>query len=71
MIKPTYDWQLLTGFSDELFIKIAKKEGVDPVAAKLLYERGIHSAEELHTLLKPRLEELHDPYLLHDMDKEV
>ncbi|HFI0266064.1 TPA: single-stranded-DNA-specific exonuclease RecJ [Streptococcus suis] len=71
MIKPNYDWQLLTGFSDEQFIKIAKKEGVDPVAAKLLYERGIHSAEELHTFLQPSLEELHDPYLLHDMDKAV
>ncbi|MGQ7480309.1 single-stranded-DNA-specific exonuclease RecJ [Streptococcus suis] len=71
MIKPNYDWQLLTGFSDEQFIKIAKKEGVDPVAAKLLYERGIHSAEELHTFLQPSLEDLHDPYLLHDMDKAV
>ncbi|MFI3067788.1 single-stranded-DNA-specific exonuclease RecJ [Streptococcus suis] len=71
MIKPNYDWQLLTGFSDEQFIKIAKKEGVDPVAAKLLYERGIHSAEELHTFLQPSLEDLHAPYLLHDMDKAV
>ncbi|MBY4962194.1 single-stranded-DNA-specific exonuclease RecJ [Streptococcus suis] len=71
MIKPNYDWQLLTGFSDEQFIKIAKKEGVDPVAAKLLYERGIHSAEELHTFLQPSLEDLHDPYLLHDMGKAV
>ncbi|MDG4507262.1 single-stranded-DNA-specific exonuclease RecJ [Streptococcus suis] len=71
MIKPNYDWQLLTGFFDEQFIKIAKKEGVDPVAAKLLYERGIHSAEELHTFLQPSLEDLHDPYLLHDMDKAV
>ncbi|MBY5013781.1 single-stranded-DNA-specific exonuclease RecJ [Streptococcus suis] len=71
MIKPNYDWQLLTGFSDEQFIKVAKKEGLDPVAAKLLYERGIQSAEELHTFLQPSLEELHDPYLLHDMDKAV
>lgn len=71
MIKPNYDWQLLTGFSDEQFIKVAKKEGLDPVAAKLLYERGIHSAEELHTFLQPSLEDLHDPYLLHDMDKAV
>ncbi|MBY5024315.1 single-stranded-DNA-specific exonuclease RecJ [Streptococcus suis] len=71
MIKPNYDWQLLTGFSDEQFIKIAKKEGVDPVAAKLLYERGIQSAEALQAFLQPSLEDLHDPYLLHDMDKAV
>ncbi|MCQ9226430.1 single-stranded-DNA-specific exonuclease RecJ [Streptococcus suis] len=71
MIKPNYDWQLLTGFSDEQFIKIAKKEGLDPVAAKLLYERGIQSAEALQAFLQPSLEDLHDPYLLHDMDKAV
>ncbi|HEP1785438.1 TPA: single-stranded-DNA-specific exonuclease RecJ [Streptococcus suis] len=71
MIKPNYDWQLLTGFSDEQFIKVAKKEGLDPVAAKLLYERGIQSAEALQAFLQPSLEDLHDPYLLHDMDKAV
>ena len=71
VIKPNYDWQLLTGFSDEHFIKLAKKEGLDPVAAKLLYERGIHSQEELHSFIQPSLEDLHDPYLLHDMDKAV
>nr|WP_306431629.1 single-stranded-DNA-specific exonuclease RecJ [Streptococcus suis] len=61
----------MTGFSDEQFIKIAKKEGLDPVAAKLLYERGIQSAEALQAFLQPSLEDLHDPYLLHDMDKAV
>jgi single-stranded-DNA-specific exonuclease len=27
VIKPNYDWQLLTGFSDEHFIKLARRKG--------------------------------------------
>ena len=71
MIKPQYDWQLMPSFSDETFVKLAKKEGLDPIAAKLLYERGIQTAEDLQKFLQPSLEALHDPYLLHDMDKAV
>ncbi|BDD39026.1 single-stranded-DNA-specific exonuclease RecJ [Streptococcus ruminantium] len=71
MIKPQYDWQLLTSSSSEQFTKLAKKEGLDPVAAKLLYDRGIHTSEDLHTFLHPSLDDLHDPYLLHDMDKAI
>lgn len=71
MIKPQYDWQLLTSSSSEQFTKLAKKEGLDSVAAKLLYDRGIHTSEDLHTFLHPSLDDLHDPYLLHDMDKAV
>ncbi|MDQ8759919.1 single-stranded-DNA-specific exonuclease RecJ [Streptococcus ruminantium] len=71
MIKPQYDWQLLTSSSSEQFTKLAKKEGLDPVAAKLLYDRGIHTSEDLHTFLHPSLDDLHDPYLLHDMGKAV
>ncbi|MFH0356992.1 single-stranded-DNA-specific exonuclease RecJ [Streptococcus sp. A27] len=71
MIKPQYDWQLMPSFSDETFVKLAKKEGLDPIAAKLLYERGIQTREDLQKFLQPSLEDLHDPYLLHDMDKAV
>lgn len=71
MIKPQYDWQLMPSFSDETFVKLAKKEGLDPIAAKLLYERGIQTAEDLQKFLQPSLEDLHNPYLLHDMDKAV
>ncbi len=71
MIKPSYDWQLLTGFSDDSFVKLAKKEGLDPLASNLLYERGIQTAESLKKFLHPSLEDLHDPYLLYDMDKAV
>lgn len=71
MIKSTYNWEILPSFSDTDFLKLAKKERLDPLAAKLLYERGIQTKEDLTRFLQPSLEDLHDPYLLHDMDKAV
>ncbi|MDG3131758.1 single-stranded-DNA-specific exonuclease RecJ [Streptococcus suis] len=71
MIKPNYNWQLMTSFSDEKFIASAKKEGLSSAAANLLYERGIQTVEELRKFLAPSLDNLHDPYLLHDMDRAV
>ena len=32
---------------------------------------GIQDQESLKKFLEPSLEDLHDPYLLHDMDKAV
>ena len=53
------------------FTKIAKKAGLGPEVARLLFERGIQNQESLKKFLEPSLEDLHDPYLLHDMDKAV
>ena len=56
---------------DADFTKIAKKAGLGPEVARLLFERGIQDEESLKKFLEPSLEDLHDPYLLHDMDKAV
>lgn len=71
MITSTYDWQFLPQVSDQDFIKQAKKQGIDAAAAQILYERGIQTAQDLEQFLSPSLDQLHDPYLLHDMDKAV
>ena len=71
MISSKYDWELMPSFSDQTFIKAAKKEGLDALAAQILYERGIQTPEALNAFLNPSLEHLHDPYLLYDMDKAV
>ena len=71
LITPTYEWQFAPQVEDADFTKIAKKAGLGPEVARLLFERGIQDEESLKTFLEPSLEDLHDPYLLHDMDKAV
>ena len=71
MITSKYDWQIATNFSDEGFIKKAKKLGLEASVANLVYQRGIQTEEALRDFLEPSLDQLHDPYELHDMDKAV
>lgn len=71
MIIPTYNWQFAPQVEDADFTKIAKKAGLGPEAARLLFSRGIKDEDSLSRFLAPSLDDLHDPYLLHDMDKAV
>lgn len=71
MIIPTYNWQFAPQVEDADFTKIAKKAGLGPEVARLLFERGIKDETGLKKFLEPSLEDLHDPYLLHDMEKAV
>lgn len=52
---------------------VALKEAlqVDELVAFLLVQRGITSFEEAKKFFRPSLEDLHDPYLMKDMDKAV
>ena len=71
MIIPTYNWQFAPQVEDADFTKITKKAGLGPEAARLLFSRGIKDEDSLTRFLAPSLDDLHDPYLLHDMDKAV
>ena len=41
--------------------------GIDPKLANLLVQRGIDTTESARRFFAPKLEELHDPYLMKDM----
>ena len=71
MIIPTYNWQFSPQVEDVDFTKIAKSAGLSSEVACLLYQRGIRDESRLKKFLEPSLEDLHDPYLLPDMDKAV
>ncbi len=45
--------------------------GISPILAKLLLERGITSATDAKRFFHPQLSELHDPFLMKDMDIAV
>src|SRR6478672_9227686 len=44
---------------------------VDEIVASLLVQRGIESFDAARLFFSPTLEDLHDPYLMKDMDKAV
>lgn len=44
---------------------------IDRITAELLLQRGIQSYEEALAFLEPKLEDLHDPFLMKDMDRAV
>ena len=44
---------------------------IDEITATLLAQRGIETFEEARKFFRPELEDLHDPYLMKDMDKAV
>ena len=51
--------------------ELSKQTGVNPVLTRLLIERGIRTPEEVKRFFRPQLSELHDPFLMKDMDKAV
>ena len=71
MITPTYDWQLNLDEPTEAFVKLAKKQNLDALSAKLLWQRGIREVDALTDYLTPTLDMLHDPFLFHGMQKAV
>ena len=44
---------------------------VDEITATLLLQRGIETFEQAKQFFRPSLDDLHDPYLMKDMDKAV
>lgn len=50
---------------------IANALGISPVMAKLLVQRGISTFDEAKAFFRPELSQLHDPFLIKDMDKAV
>jgi single-stranded-DNA-specific exonuclease len=63
-------WQLLT--APEPLVKALQNElSLQELTARLLVQRGLSNPQEAWAFLNPRLDDLHDPYLLKDMDRVV
>lgn len=71
MIKSKYIWKLTESDLPDEFLKLSKKYKLDTLAAQILWQRGIRAEEEIQAYFNPDLQQLHDPFLLHDMEKAV
>lgn len=50
---------------------LATELKISEVSARMLVVRGIHTADEARTYIRPSLDQLHNPFLMRDMDKAV
>ncbi|MFV0418438.1 MAG: single-stranded-DNA-specific exonuclease RecJ [Dysgonomonas sp.] len=68
-----YKWNYedLTTQQKEQRDDLAKKLGISPVLCQLLIRRGISAEEDAFKFFHPNLKDLHDPFLLPDMDKAI
>jgi|APDOM4702015159_1054818.scaffolds.fasta_scaffold00632_6 single-stranded-DNA-specific exonuclease len=64
-------WILKEQGDPSVVADLAASLGVEPVLANLLVQRGVASFDEAKAFFRPSLEDLHDPFLLTDMDKAV
>ena len=64
-------WKLREGADADNVRQLSSELGVDPVLAELLVQRGVHTFEQARSFFRPSLEDLHDPFLMTDMDKAV
>ncbi|MBQ7710545.1 MAG: DHH family phosphoesterase [Bacteroidales bacterium] len=64
-------WLIRKDYDVEVVENLAEKLSVDPVIATLLVERGITTFEEARRFFRPSLEQLHDPFLMHDMHQAI
>jgi single-stranded-DNA-specific exonuclease len=62
-------WTLKPKPEAALVSALASQLQVDEVIATLLVQRGITTYEQARQFFRPSLDDLHDPYLMKDMDK--
>lgn len=64
-------WVLKQKGDANLVSGIAGALGIENALAELLVQRGITNFEEAKAFFRPDLSQLHDPFLLNDMDKAI
>ena len=64
-------WILRESTDVETVRRLSSELGVDPVLAELLVQRGVVTFEQARSFFRPDLANLHDPFLMTDMDKAV
>jgi len=64
-------WNLKPKPDSEKVKSLQNSLNVDELTATLLVQRDIKTFEEARQFFRPKLEDLHDPYLMKDMDKAV
>jgi single-stranded-DNA-specific exonuclease len=64
-------WKIKENGIESAVSKLADELSVDTVISSLLVQRGIHTFDQAKAFFRPGLDQLHDPFLMNDMDNAV
>src|ERR1051326_1612132 len=64
-------WKIKETGPTEVIERLTKEINVSSVVANLLFHRGVTTYNEAKLFFRPKLEHLHDPFLMKDIDKAV
>lgn len=69
----TPEWKIKQPTNQQIKIqeKLEAALDISPILARLLVQRGISTPDEATRFFRPNLDDLHDPFLMADMDKAV
>ncbi len=71
MLSPRWNIHTLTQEQQSLCDALSHELRISPLSARLLVDRGIRTADEARAFVRPSIDNLHDPFLMRDMDKAV
>ncbi|MDI1323840.1 MAG: single-stranded-DNA-specific exonuclease RecJ [Algoriphagus sp.] len=66
-----YVWKQKPKTSPKAIETLAREINVNPTLANMLINRGVESFEEAKEYFRPSLSQLHDPFLMKDMDQAI
>lgn len=64
-------WNIKAPAKPEVVAKLSRELGIDEVLSDLLVQRGVHTFDEAKAFFRPSISDLHNPFLMKDMDKAV
>ncbi len=63
-------WNLLCP-DEQVVARLQQELGISAILCRILVERGVKTYQDAHEFFRPKLESLHEPFLMKDMDLAV
>ena len=64
-------WVFNEEVDEDAVAQLSSEINVNSIIAKILLQRGIRTFDEAKSYFRPALDQLHDPFLMRDMDKAL
>lgn len=64
-------WKIKPSADETIVKRLASELNIDAITANLLAQRGVTTFDDAKKFFRPSLSDLHDPFLMKDMDKAI